>query len=151
MRPSALAASVLVIATTALAACGDGVDKNAYVDSVTTVQRDTSEAATKLAASMQDAKTPEAVADKLRTLSDEITANATNLDKIEAPEDVTTQHQEYVDLMKTFGKDLGALAGQVEDATPQNVNKVLAKASQLTSALSTDETKIVNEINAALQ
>ena len=53
--------------------------------------------------------------------------------------------------MKKFGTDLENLATRVKDANADNVKGILADAQTLTSSLSTDETKIVSDINAELQ
>lgn len=150
MRPSALIASTLVLATTALAACG-GVDKNAYVDSVTKVQAATSSEAAKLSGEMEDAKSVGAVADKLEDLGQAVEKNAGSLADIEAPDDVAGLHEQYVTLMKKFGTDLETLAGRVRKADAKNVNAVLTQASKLTADLATDESKIVGEINDELR
>lgn len=150
MRSSVLAASTALLATAALAACG-GVDKTAYVDSVTDVQRKTSADATRLSTAMSTAKTPAEISAKLDELGKAVEANSVQLDKITAPSDVEKQHQEYVDLMKNFGTDLETLAGKVKTATPANTTTLLANASKITSDLATDEAKIVQEINNELR
>lgn len=149
MRKSTLAVAAL-LATTSLAACG-GVDKNAYVEQVTDVQQATQKEAQELSTKMSSAKTPKQVAANLDALGEAVEANAKKLDAIEAPEDVAKQHDAYVALMNKFGADLEALAAKVEKATPTTVPTILNQASTLTTNLSTGETKIVNEINSALQ
>lgn len=149
MRKSTLAVAA-ILATTSLAACG-GVDKNAYVEQVTDVQQATQKEAQELSTKMSSAKTPKQVAANLDALGEAVEANAKKLDAIEAPEDVAAQHQEYVDVMTKFGADLEELAGKVAKATPTTVPTILNQASTLTTNLSTSETRIVNEINDALQ
>ncbi|MBJ7471264.1 MAG: hypothetical protein JHD16_08170 [Solirubrobacteraceae bacterium] len=149
MRTSSLTVAALLAATT-LAGCG-GVDKNAYVDSVTNVQETTQKEATALSTKMQSAETPAQVGANLEALAKSVEKNAVALDKIEAPEEVAAQHQEYVKLMKDFSTNLEKLAVKVEKATPTTVPTILTDASKLTTQLSTGETKIVTEINNELQ
>lgn len=147
-KPAILVATLLVIST--LAACG-GVDENAYVQSVTKVQQATQKEASALSTKMSSAKTPAQVGNNLAALGKAVEANADDLAAIEAPDKVASQHKAYVELMRKFGTDLEALAAKVKKATPTTVPTILTDASKLTSELSTGETKIVNEINTALQ
>ncbi len=145
------AATAALITVTALAACGDTADKNAYVDQVTKVQQATQKEATNLSTAMSSATTPGQVASNLTKLADSVEKNAADLQKIEAPEEVAKQHAAYVTLMKTFSTDLKELAVKVKKATPTTVPTLLTDASKLTTTLSTGETKIVNDINTELQ
>lgn len=149
MRKPAFTLAAL-LATAALAACG-GVDKNAYVTQVTKVQQATQQDARALSDKMKSAKTPAQVATNLAALGTAVEKNAADLKKIEPPESVAKQHQEYVDLMKQYGTDLESLAAEVKKATPSTVKGILTKASSLTTNLSTQETKIVSSINTELQ
>ena len=150
MRKPVLSAAALFLATTALAACG-GIDKNAYVDSVTKVQQTTQREANALSEKMNSAKTPDEVGTNLAALGETVEKSAADLAAIEPPEDVADQHKQYVDLMKKFGTDLEGLATRVKDANADNVQGILTDATKLTSSLSSDETKIVSDINAELQ
>ena len=149
MRKPALTLAALLTATT-LAACG-GVDKNEYVNQVTTVQKATQTDASELGTKMQSAKTPAQVAQNLTDLGKAVEVNAVKLEKIEAPDDVAAQHAKYVKLMKDYGNDLQELAVKVKAATPTTVPKILTDAQGLTSNLSSEETKIVSDINNELQ
>lgn len=149
MRTPALTLAAL-LATASLTACG-GVDENEYVSQVTNVQRATQTDASEVSARMQSAKTPAQVATNLTLLGKAVEANAAKLDKIEAPEDVAKQHAAYVKLMTNYGNDLQELAVKVKKATPANVKKLVTDAGALTSNLSSQETKIVAEINGELQ
>ena len=150
MRPSILTASAFILATTALGACG-GVDKTAYVQSVTNVQKKTSTDAADRTADMAKATTPAAIATELRDLGASVESNSVALDKIEAPEEVATLHQNYVDLMATFGANLEKLAADVAKADAKTTNTLLTTAAKLTADLATDESKIVQDINTKLQ
>lgn len=143
---------VLAVAAALLVAgCGESIDKNAYVKDVTSVQQSTQNEANRLTTELSSAKTPEAVAGKLDQLATAVKTNADKLAAIEAPEDVVTLHQQYVDLMKQFSEDLTALAGRIEDATAETIGDIMTDTGKLTSELATDEQKLVNEINSALQ
>lgn len=151
MRLPAIAASLL-LSTATLAACGGGVDKNAYVDQVTDVSQATASAATKLSTEMSDAKTSEALAGKLEELGTTIEKDSVKLDDIAAPKEVESKHQDYVDLMETFGSDLKGLAGRVREAdTTQKATALLVDASKLTSDYAASEIKLVQDINTELR
>ncbi len=150
MRLSVFAASTLILATTALGACG-GVDKTAYVDSVTDVQQKTSSDASSLSEDMAKATTPAAISSKLEELGKAVAKNSVALDKIEAPSEVEALHQQYVDLMAKFGTDLEGLAADLKKADAKGTGALLTKASKLTSDLATDESKIVQDINDELR
>jgi hypothetical protein len=152
MRTPFLAASAAVIvATSALAGCGDSVDKNAYVKSVGNVQKKTADEAATLSSEMSKATTPKQIGGDLEELGQAVEANATALSKIDAPKDVTSEHKQYVDLMKKFGTDLEDLADKVKAAKISKVSSMLTEASSLTTKLSSDEQRIVGAINAKLQ
>lgn len=150
MRKPALSAALL-LSILAIAGCGSSADKDAYVQSVSRVQQQTQTDAKTLSDKMQTAKTPAQIADNLSQLGRNIEKNASSLKAIKAPDDVKTQHEEYVKLMNDFGKKLESLATDVRTATPGNVKDVLTKASRATTDLSTEEQKVVSEINSALQ
>lgn len=149
-QPSLSAFVVAVLATLTLAACG-GVDKNAYVDSVTKVQQTAQQGAAEINEQMADAKTPAQFAANLEALSTVIGENATDLSGIEAPDEVATEHQQYVDLMKKLSVSLDELAGKVESAKADDVSGLLTEVSKLQSDLATSEAKILNDINTKLQ
>ncbi len=134
-----LTGATAVLAVT-LAACG-GVDKNAYVESVTKVQQKTQNEANKLSSEMAQAKTPKDIGLKLEELGAEVAANAKELDAIEAPSEVTKQHQQYVDLMNRFSTSLEKLGKEFETAKTSELPKVLSDTTKLTSDLASDESK----------
>jgi ribosome assembly protein YihI (activator of Der GTPase) len=140
----------VVLLAASLAACG-GVDKNAYVQSVTTVQKKTQTEANTLSAEMQTANTPKAIGKKLEELGTEVAANAKELDAIEAPTEVTKEHQQYVDLMNRFSRELGRLGREFETAKTSELAGILEDTTKLTSNLATDENKIVTSINTKLR
>lgn len=142
---------VAVAAALLLSGCGESIDKNAYVRDVTSVQQSTQNEANKLTTELTSAKTPEAVAGKLDQLAGAVKVNADKLAAIEAPEDVATEHEQYVALMRQFSEDLSGLAGRIEDATPETIGDIMSDTGKLTSELATDEQKLVDEINRALQ
>lgn len=148
MRTVSLTAAAALAAVT-LAACG-GVDKNAYVESVTKVQQKTQNEANKLSSEMAQAKTPKDIGQKLEELSTEVAANAKELDAIKAPSEVTKEHQQYVDLMNRFSTSLEKLGKEFESASTAELPKVLSDTTKLTSGLATDESKIVTDINTKL-
>lgn len=133
----------------ALAACG-GVDKNAYVESVTKVQQKTQNEANTLSSQMAQAKSAKEIGQKLEELGAEVKVNAQALDKIEAPSEVTKEHAQYVALMNRFSDQLEQLGKEFETAKQSQLPKVLTDTSKLTSDLASDENKIVTDINAKL-
>ncbi|MBO9531519.1 MAG: hypothetical protein J7513_00900 [Solirubrobacteraceae bacterium] len=141
------AVSVLLAAT--LAACG-GVDKNAYVESVTKVQQKTQNEANKLSAEMEKAKSAKDIGAKLEELGTQVGANAKELDAIEAPSEVTKEHADYVALMARFSDELEKLGGKFEKAKNSELAGILSETTKLTSDLATDENKIVTSINTKL-
>ncbi|MDQ8044436.1 MAG: hypothetical protein AAGC46_04625 [Solirubrobacteraceae bacterium] len=152
MRKPAAAATALLLTALPLIGCGgDAVDKNAYVKAVSAVQAKTSGDAQKLSTEMQTAKTPKDIAEKLTELGTAVQSDADDLARIKAPEEVTQDHQQYVQLMRDFGSNLKDLAPQVEKATPTTVSNVLKKATGYTTTLSTKEAKLISDINAQLQ
>jgi ribosome assembly protein YihI (activator of Der GTPase) len=144
---STIGATALLAVT--LAACG-GVDKNAYVESVTKVQQKTQTEANKLSSEMATAKTPKDIGLKLEELGTEVAANAKELDKIEAPSEVTKEHQAYVDLMTRFSTSLEKLGKEFETAKTSELSSILSDTTKLTSDLAADESKIVTDINTKL-
>ncbi len=133
-----------------LAACGGGVDKNAYVESVTQLQKKTQNEANALSTEMSQAKTPKQIGLKLEELGGKVEANAKELDKIEAPEEVTKEHQQYVDLMEGFSGSLVKLGKQFETAKTSELPGILQETTKLTSDLAANESKIVTSINTKL-
>lgn len=133
-----------------LAACGGGVDKNAYVESVTQLQKKTQNEANALSTEMSQAKTPKQIGLKLEELGGKVEANAKELDKIEAPEEVTKEHQQYVDLMEGFSSSLVKLGKQFETAKTSELPGILQETTKLTSDLAANESKIVTSINTKL-
>ena len=99
---------------------------------------------------MAQAKTPKDIGLKLEQLGDEVAANAKELDKIEAPSEVTKEHQQYVDLMTRFSTQLDKLGKEFETAKVSELPAVLADTTKLTSNLAADESKIVTDINTKL-
>ncbi len=148
MRIVPMAGAATLLAT--FAACG-GVDKNAYVESVTKVQQKTQNEANKLSTEMQSAKSAKAIGRKLEELGTEVGANAKELDAIEAPSEVTKEHDEYVKLMTRFSSELERLGGKFETAKNSELGGILGETTKLTSDLATDENKIVTSINAKLR
>lgn len=151
MRHRLLSVLAVLGSLVVLAGCGDSIDKNAYVRDVSSVQQSTQNEANRLTENLSSAKTPAAVASRLQQLATAVKTNADRLAAIEAPEDVTDEHQQYVELMRTFSKDLGGLAERIKTATPETIPGIMSDTSKLTSELATDEQKIVSEINQALQ
>lgn len=133
-----------------LAACG-GVDKNAYVESVTKLQQKTQNDANTLSSEMAQAKTPKAIGEKLEELGGKVGENAKELDKIEAPDEVTKEHQQYVDLMENFSGQLVKLGKEFEAAKPSELPGILSDTTKLTSDLAASESKIVTAINTKLR
>ncbi|MEH3054060.1 MAG: hypothetical protein PGN13_08670 [Patulibacter minatonensis] len=144
------AAGAMLAVSLTLAACG-GVDKNAYVESVTKVQQKTQKEANKLSEEMAQAKSPKDIGAKLKELGTKVGTNAKSLDAIEAPSEVEQQHQQYVDLMNRFSSELDKLGSEFESAKTSELPSVLSDTTKLTSDLATDEQKIVNDINSKLR
>jgi len=149
MRIVAITGTAALLAVT-LAACGGGVDKNAYVESVTKLQQKTQTDATALSSEMAQAKTPKAIGTKLEELGTKVQANAKELDKIEAPDEVAKEHQQYVALMQRFSSSLIKLGLKFETAKVSELPAVLSDTTKLTSDLAADESKIVTDINTKL-
>lgn len=149
MRTPFLAIPALGLALL-FAGCG-GVDKNAYVANVGKVQEKTQFEATALSEEMQKAKTPMQIAAKISELGASVQRNAAALGKIEAPDEVASEHKQYVAVMTDFGASLKQLSGRVERAKPADVDGILSKASSLTKNLSTKEQQLIVRINAKLR
>lgn len=132
-----------------LAACG-GVDKNAYVESVTKLQKKTQNEANALSSEMAQAKTPKQIGVKLEELGAKVQVNAKELGQIEAPDEVTKEHQQYVKLMEGFSGSLIKLGKEFEAAKTSELPGILQETTKLTSDLAANESKIVTSINTKL-
>ena len=145
--PSSIAALLCAVS---LAACG-GVDSGEYITRVTQVQQRTEGEARRLSAEMEKASTAEEIGAKLAELGSAVRRNAAELGRIEAPEEVTTQHDAYAKLMTDYGASLNGFAERVEGATPETINEVFDEAGKLTQNLSEREQELIGEINTRLQ
>lgn len=134
-----------------LAGCGGGGDPADYIQRVQTVQQRTEGEARRLSAEMEKASTAEQIGTKLDELGTAVRRNAAELDRIEAPEEVTAQHRAYAKLMGDYGNSLRSYADRVEGATPETINEVFDEAGKLTQNLSTRERELITEINERLQ
>lgn len=149
MRIVSITGTAVLLAVT-LAACG-GVDKNAYVESVTKLQQKTQTDANSLSSEMAQAKTPKDIGEKLEELGAKVQTNAKELGKIEAPEEVSKEHAQYVALMERFSSQLIKLGKEFETAKVSELPGVLSDTTKLTSDLAADESKIVTDINTKLR
>lgn len=158
MRKPVLPLSVLLTAVClTLTACG-GVDKNAYIRSVSNVQADQQNFANGEATKMAEADKVSGYSSGLRAIAKTAADNAKKLGTIEVPSEVTDDHKRYVALYENYAKELDAVAadmdrilGTGEKVDSQDVETLRARAVEIDSKKASDEQKIVNDINTKLQ
>jgi len=104
-----------------------------------------------VSAEMERAKTPREVAARLAELGTAVRRNAAELGRIEAPDEVARQHEQYAQLLTGYGASLGEYAERVDGATASTINDLFEEAGELTQQMSERERTLITEINARLQ
>lgn len=140
-----------VVALAPIAACGDSIDKNAYVKDVSSIQQATQTEFNEITAEMGKSKSTEQSAKKLGELATALETNADRLAAVGAPGDVEDIHKRYVQLYRDFAVDLEALAGRLSGASSTEIKAIMKDTGKVTSELATDEQQIVDQINTTLQ
>jgi hypothetical protein len=141
------AAATLILAAVALVACGGGTstkEKNAYAQQVNAAQ--TKFRTTVTAAAAGAAKGEQGVAGLQRTLRRFHTAVegvVQDLRRIDAPSEVSAEHERLIALMGAYGDEVGQTIVEMRNPTPQ-------VAEQAKQRMDVAERSVSARVNAAI-
>lgn len=149
-----LAATVTaLVAVTAIAGCGGGTstkEKNAYAREVNAAQQ---RFATTVSTVAQPG-TAGSIATQQRTLTRfkrAIDSVVRDLRGIDAPSEVTKQHERLVAVMSGFGKDIGEASAAMRNPTPQRIELAKRRLAGVTQSVNARVAAAIAAINAKLR
>jgi ABC-type glycerol-3-phosphate transport system substrate-binding protein len=152
-RPlAALVTSLLAVL--ALAACGGGTstkDKNAYAEKVNAAQ--TSFASTVVTVDQQSGSTTSLAHQQatLRRFKRAIDGVVADLRKIDAPSEVTNEHNRLVAVMTSFGRDIGQANDALRNPTSGGIELAKRRLRTVTQSVNTRVAAAIAAINAKLK
>lgn len=142
-----------LVAVVALAGCGGGTstkEKNAYAREVNAAQQ-------RFATTVSTVAQPGAggsVAKQQRTLTRfkrAIDSVVRELRGIDAPSEVTKEHERLVAVMTGFGKDIGEASDAMRNPTPQRIELAKRRLGGVTQSVNARVAAAIAAINAKLR
>jgi hypothetical protein len=139
--------AVAMIAALAFAAgCGND-EQNDYVDQVNDAQQSFLDEMT--AAASQASPTNASQADQLiGDMQGAIDSFVSDLEGIDAPEEVADLHDELITTMSDIGAQIGELGDALTSGNPQQAAQAAAQLTTAVSSAQTEVTSIIDQINA---
>ncbi len=143
-----------IVAVVTLVGCGGGTstkDKNAYAREVNAAQQ---RFATTISTVDQRPGTAGSIAEQQRTLTRfkrAIDSVVRDLRGIDAPSEVTTQHERLVAVMTGFGKDIGEANAAMRNPTPQRIELAKRRLAGVTQSVNARVAAAIAAINAKLR
>jgi hypothetical protein len=146
-------AVVVALALVAVAAgCGDDVGKtNAYVDAVNTAQTNFAQTFDKLQAQITAQTSPKEDSATLGRFEDAIEKVVKDLEAVETPDDVKTQHAQLVAAIEGYGRTIEQARKAFSSNDPTEVLKARTQLSTDVAATSTKINQTIDAINRKLR
>lgn len=148
-----LRAALLTLAAGALAAgCGgDAEERNAYVDQVNRAQQSFADTVQELSGQITEQSTTDSDRETLGRFESAIDGVVEDLNSIEPPEEVSTQHDELVETIDGYGGAVSAAVDALEEDEPDELLSAQRELLKATGEVSADINRSIGEINGRLQ
>jgi ElaB/YqjD/DUF883 family membrane-anchored ribosome-binding protein len=142
-----------VVAVAALSACGgtSTKDKNAYAQKVNAAQQ---RFATSVGTVDQQSGSNASLAHQqatLRRFEQAIDGVVADLRKIDAPSDVTNEHDRLIAVMTSFGRDIGQATDSLRNPTQQGVERAKQRLATVTQSVNARVAAAIAAINLKLK
>jgi hypothetical protein len=152
-RLASIAAAVVAVA--ARAACGGGgtstKDKNAYAEKVNAAQTKFASTVTTVS---QDGGSRNSISQQRKTLrrfQAAIESVVRDLRAIDAPSEVTKEHQQLTNVMTGFGKAIGEANAAMRNPTPRGIEQAQQRVSAATQSVNARVNAAIAAINVKLK
>jgi hypothetical protein len=137
--------ALMVVAATALVACG-GASKSDYAKDIRGIVNPLDDKLSGLSQDFSATASPQDKADAIRGAQKDVAEAAKKLDDLTPPDDVKSEHKQFVGAVKTVGDDLGPIAEAVgagnAPAAQKSFSKLQADVKDLQSAQDELEKKL---------
>jgi hypothetical protein len=148
--------TVLLLATTALVvvACGQEDEtktRNAYAAAVNQAQSNFAQSFKSLSSRITGTTTPGQGRRTLQGFEDAVDNVVTDLRAIDAPSDVRPLHQELIDEMTGYGREIRKAKRAFATSAPQRILDAQRSLVEATTRISTRINRTIAAINRALQ
>ena len=143
--------ATLLIAATALAACGDdNTRKNAYIRELTAAQTQYQANAKRIEADATPTSTPRQDRRTLARFSATITHTITALRAIMPPSEVTAEHKAFVDVFVTWHDDVARFTKAIAKPTRSGVKRAQRQIAVANQTFNESLRRAVTDIDAKL-
>jgi hypothetical protein len=152
-RLAAAAAVLAACAALALVACGgdDTEEKNEYVDAVNEVTSTLNSGLTEIASSGTAVGSPKEAAKVFGDFSTKLNGAAADLEGIDPPSDVPSQHDKLVGILDQLGSESQNAADEISQGGAAAVTGVATQFIDEANQLGSEADATIDEINSELQ
>ncbi len=144
-----------ILAALALAACGDSgtasSDKNAYAEKVNDAQTTFATTVTSVARGAGAKSSVSRQQRTLRRFETAIDGVVADLKKIDAPEEVTDEHEQLIAVLSRFGSDISQANDAMRNPTPRTIAAAQRRVQAATQSVNSRVNAAIAAINAKLR
>lgn len=151
--PGALRAALsLLAAAVVLAGCGgDAEERNAYVDEVNRAQQSFAQASNRVTTELGRSSSIGSYREGLEELVAALDETTAQLRDVEPPDAVSTQHEELVNALDSYGNRLGDVAEALDDdAGSKELLQARRDLLEVSDEVEVDINRTIGEINGRL-
>lgn len=143
--------ATLLIAATALAACGDdNTDKKRYLNALTTAQTRFQADQERLESDATKSSTPRASRRALDRFAGSIGDTITALRRIDVPPEVATEHRRFVGVFVTWRNDVRRFVKAIKNPTPRSFARARRRIAAATTAFNQSSREAATKIDDKL-
>jgi len=150
-RPLRAALLTFVVGASAAGCGGDAEERNAYVEQVNRAQQSFADTVQELSGQITEQSTTDSDRETLGRFETAIDGVVEELNSIEPPEEVSTQHGELVETIDGYGGEVSAAVDALEDDEPDELLSAQRELIEATSDVGADINRSIGEINGVLQ
>jgi hypothetical protein len=144
----AIAALIALFAVVAIAACGGETEtNNEYVEKVNQIQADFATSAGKIG----EATNPSTAASGIRSVKDGLDKAVSDLEGVDAPEDLKVDHNKLVSILKKFSSDISTALRDITGADPAKIGAAITSLGTAAAAATTQFSTTISQMNEKLK